>query len=216
MSARAVRNNNALNIETGDPWQGLMPRNQMTVEQANEQRFCVFLSPRWGFRAAARLLIKYKDKYQADTLKEIISRWAPPSENPTDDYIAFVSALTGFTPDEKIDVYQYAVAFPLIKAMAQRECGGWYFDESELREGLRLAGIEPPKPSVAQSPTMKAVSTAGLGSISIGAVAEAAQQLSPAVSTISHAAQNWQTAVILILVLALGAVAYFHWKDNRA
>ena len=79
---RGIRNNNPGNIEKSknNKWQGM-------AESQPDKRFITFTSPEWGIRAIARILINYKDKYDLDTVKKIISRWAPPSENNTGAYV---------------------------------------------------------------------------------------------------------------------------------
>ncbi|SDB51146.1 hypothetical protein SAMN03159290_03904 [Pseudomonas sp. NFACC13-1] len=62
-----------------------------------DSQYVQYINPRWGIRAIARVLITYQDKRHAadgstiDTVREIIERWAPPSENNTDAYIISVA-----------------------------------------------------------------------------------------------------------------------------
>ena len=87
-----VRLNNPLNIRPGSPWEGLAVPDEM-------QGFCSFTSPVWGFRAAFRNLITYADKHGINTIRGIISRWAPPEDNnDTEGYIKAVCARTGYAP----------------------------------------------------------------------------------------------------------------------
>ena len=46
----------------------------------------------------------YYHKYRLYTIRGIISRWAPESENNTRAYIENVSRLTGIDPDEPIGI----------------------------------------------------------------------------------------------------------------
>jgi hypothetical protein len=57
-----------------------------------------------GIKAIDENLKAYGSKHKIDTLRGVISRWAPPSENDTESYIKFVSQKTGLKPDEKIDL----------------------------------------------------------------------------------------------------------------
>ena len=77
---RGIRNNNPLNIRKGSKWQGLR-------DFPTDKEFCEFVTMAYGFRAAFRTLITYYTKHKCKTLKEIITRWAPPSENETWAYI---------------------------------------------------------------------------------------------------------------------------------
>ena len=92
---RGIRNNNPLNIRrTADRWEGLCPLQ-------TDPKFCQFESMEYGWRAAFCLLtLTYYHKYCLHTIRGIISRWAPPSENPTEAYIKHVSGIVGIGPDE--------------------------------------------------------------------------------------------------------------------
>lgn len=83
---RGFRNNNPLNIRKGSNWKGLSPVQ-------GDKSFCVFSSMRYGVRAAIYLLLKYYKKYELHTIYDIISRWAPESENFTKLYCMYVAKL---------------------------------------------------------------------------------------------------------------------------
>lgn len=136
---RAVRNSNPGNLEAGDQWQGLMPRDKMTPEQKAETRFAVFLSPKWGFRALGVILLNYEKRHGIHTIRDIINRWAPKSENNTDAYIKAVCKDTGFDADEMINLHSARVMQGLCKAIATHECGGFYFNDADLIAGVALA-----------------------------------------------------------------------------
>ena len=83
---RGLRNNNPGNIERNSlySWRGEVN----SLEDATEEdRFCQFSSFDYGIRAMYRILKTYRDKHFIRTLRDIISRWAPPSENDTESYI---------------------------------------------------------------------------------------------------------------------------------
>lgn len=80
---RNVRNNNPLNIESRDNWDGLSP-------EQNDSRFAVFTTPDYGFRAAYIILLKYLERGD-DTILKIVSKWAPSVENHTDAYAAYIA-----------------------------------------------------------------------------------------------------------------------------
>lgn len=215
---RAVRNNNPGNIERGAPWQGLMPRDEMTDAQKKETRFCVFQSPKWGFRAMAITLITYYDKRKAkdgsriDTIKEVIHRWAPPSENKTDAYIKAVDKAHPATASETIDLHEHADLAPLVKAIAIHECGGWFFDQKDLEAGLRLAGVEEPPGKLVKSRTVTAA-TVGGAATGVSLLAEVVEQVTPATSLISNIAE-YAPAVAGVLVLGiLGAIIWYRYDD---
>jgi hypothetical protein len=62
-----------------------------------------------GIKAVDDNLKAYGTKHKINTLRGVISRWAPPSENDTDSYINFVSQKTGLKPDEEIDLTNPAI-----------------------------------------------------------------------------------------------------------
>ena len=141
MTVRSVRNNNPLNIRIGEKWQGLMPADQMTPEQAAEREFCVFKSPAYGFRAAAKLFANYRRLYGVSTIRDGIKRLAPPNENNTEAYIRSVCDYTAMKPD---DVWPFpgrpAQQMAVLKACAIHEAGGWFFSLDDLSTGVRMAG----------------------------------------------------------------------------
>ncbi|MFI3272941.1 MAG: structural protein, partial [Pseudomonadota bacterium] len=53
---RGIRNHNPGNIRHGDDWQGL--RDTQT-----DKNFCQFVSPEFGIRALARVLMNYEKKH---------------------------------------------------------------------------------------------------------------------------------------------------------
>ena len=99
MTPRGIRNCNPLNIRRSkDQWKGLAERQQ-------DAAFCQFKSLEYGWRAAFYLLTRtYYHKRRLYTIRTIIRRWAPESENNTEAYINNVSKLTGIDPDEPLGI----------------------------------------------------------------------------------------------------------------
>lgn len=85
--------------------------------------FKQFESMEWGYRAMFILLDTYRRRYGLDTLRGMISRYAPPEENHTALYIDFVSDMTGIDPDEKIDTRSRKTMVQVVAAMSQVENG---------------------------------------------------------------------------------------------
>ena len=96
---RGIRNNNPGNIRHGQNWQGLNPDGR-NIDPA----FCVFKSPVFGIRALAKVLMNYKKIHGLNTVRQIISRYAPPNENQTKAYIKTVAEQIGVYPDTIIDI----------------------------------------------------------------------------------------------------------------
>lgn len=148
-----VSNNNPLNIRPGDPWEGMVG----TYASPRSGNFLIFKSVAFGFRAAAVTLQTYYDKYKLDTIRKIITRWAPPSDhNDTEAYIKSVCETTGFGPDEPINPKSYSDAWKIIRAMTIVEVGSFdkYFKKWQLDEGLKRAGVaDMPKAPLATNVT---------------------------------------------------------------
>lgn len=138
MTVRSVRDSNPGNLDAGEHWQGLMPRDQMTPEQAAETRFAVFASPKWGFRAMAVVLRNYASLYGIDTVQAMIERWAPPSENDTQAYIAHECQQMGVLPGDHIDLHDPKTLCAAIKGIAIHEAGGWLFSDADLAAGVAM------------------------------------------------------------------------------
>lgn len=130
---RGIRNNNPGNIErTNDQWKG------MALEQ-NDSRFVVFTDPKYGFRAMARILRNY-ERRGLTTIRDIISTWAPDTENHTEHYINFVASALSVSPDSELNFEQ---SLPnLLKAISTFENGQQYanyYSDSMINEGMQIA-----------------------------------------------------------------------------
>lgn len=89
-------------------------RNKWRGQIGREKGFCKFSDPMYGLRAAAILLCRYV-RQGDNTVDKIISRWAPPSENATDVYIAYVKSHyrrphRSFEVRDSLDIYSIMVS----------------------------------------------------------------------------------------------------------
>ena len=136
---RGIRNNNPLNIRRSkDKWQGL--RAVQT-----DAAFCQFETLDYGWRAAFYLLTRtYYHKYRLYTIRGIVSKWAPESENNTKAYIANVSRLTGIDPDEPIGIPSEKPSRWMMVgvAMAIQENGTTSIDWFAMLKGWEMARSE--------------------------------------------------------------------------
>ena len=57
--------------------------------ESDDAAFKTFASTAWGYRAMFVLLHTYRVRHRIATLRGMIARWAPPSENDTDAYLTF-------------------------------------------------------------------------------------------------------------------------------
>lgn len=85
--------------------------------------YCTFDTPEHGLRAMAKDLLAKYDKHALVTIRGIISRYAPPSENDTAAYIRFVSQKTGFDPDAWLHLHEPSVLGSMMLAMIRLENG---------------------------------------------------------------------------------------------
>ena len=124
-----MRNCNPLNIRrvAGTKWKG-----QSTIQ--GDKEFVQFESMEYGLRAAFVLLRTYTVKYKAVCIEDIITRWAPPSENDTKRYIETVCKLTGFGGRERLAEAQWPT---LVKAMAVVE-SNMLLSQASLEDGWKL------------------------------------------------------------------------------
>lgn len=116
---RGLRNNNPLNIEKtkgGNPWQG-------EVVPSKDSRFAQFTSMAYGYRAAFKLLNNYQRNYGLDTIRKMISRWAPSNENHTEAYVKAVSDRSGVPADGRITATNHDVMVSIVAAMSFVENG---------------------------------------------------------------------------------------------
>jgi hypothetical protein len=206
---RGIRNHNPGNIRRSrDPWQGLAPEQR-------DKAFFQFVTPAYGIRALARVLITYQDKYGLRSVGEIINRWAPPIENNTPAYVAAVCRRCGWEGGSaELDLQTYRDLRPLVEAIIWHENGQQPYSRAQIDEGLRLAGVTPPKASAAKDPKVIAGG--------VVAVATVAQQTIAQVEGIWTSLQNMGVSPHLVLALlglaALGVGAWFlidRWRRSR-
>lgn len=129
---RGLRNNNPLNIEKskGKPWNG-------EIVPSQDSRFAQFESMAHGYRAAFKLLYNYQHRYGCTVLADFINRWAPPSENPTHNYIRAVAKQTGLCDVSAINTSDEHQMCKIVSAMSQVE-NGIPADEDQVRQGWTL------------------------------------------------------------------------------
>lgn len=130
---RGIRNNNPLNIRIGNKWYGKVPC-------PTDNQFEQFTRMEYGVRAGFRLIRRYIERYHLNTIKLIVSRWAPPSENKTDVYIASVEKLSGIPSYKELRFCDYTEMISLVDAMIVVECGQ-HIDIDTIRRGYKLAKL---------------------------------------------------------------------------
>jgi len=139
---RGYRNNNPLNLRPSQPWEGIVG----TDTTGGEPGYLMFGDAEHGIRAGVRILLRYEENYGLHTIRQIMNRWAPSSDdNPTDQYITFVAVQLGLSPDQTISITE-ATAPAFIEALIRFELGDplkygrpeWY-SSAVVAAGVSLA-----------------------------------------------------------------------------
>jgi len=197
-----ARNNNPLNLRGGQPYEGLST-------PAVVDGFCNFVSPVFGFRAAIRNYITKSDR-GIDTVRKLISEWAPPDDNnDTEAYIASVCKATGFKPDEVIALKTWDVCSRVCYAQAEVESGApfeTYWKQSDMAEGAYRAGIVDAPPPASKRVLAKAAAVGG-------ALSSGAGKAEPYISTALQQPHSQTVQIALIVVgIALAVFGAFRSK----
>lgn len=99
---RPNRNNNPGNITHGDFTKRYGAKLEIIPEgYRSVPRFAAFPDAATGWRAMEDLL--RGPSYRGLTVRQMLTRWAPPSENDTEEYIRYIVDKVGCAEDEIID-----------------------------------------------------------------------------------------------------------------
>jgi len=132
--SRGIRNNNPGNID----YRG---QNGATLESQGG-RFAKFATAFDGLKAMASQLYRYFDGKTTgthlDTIKKIVSTWAPGSENDTKSYIQSVAKKLGIDANAKLNLNDPALMARLMGAITTHENGVNPYTE-QLTTGAALA-----------------------------------------------------------------------------
>lgn len=140
---KEFRRNNPMNLRYSE-------RNHWVGQTGQSNGFCCFESVDYGFRAAFITLKNYgKNGY--NTIRKIVTRWAPPLENPTQTYIRYVAlrmANLGYCDsgnwrdmaDTRLDMKNPEILIDLIMYMTKFESGN-HVQAKEIRHLLRPFGL---------------------------------------------------------------------------
>lgn len=125
---RGMRNNNPFNIRiSNNKWMGkITPPQDRDFEQ--------FTTLGDGIHAGLVILRNYYRLHGLSTIKEIINRWAPASENPTSSYVEFVCKRCAVNADDKINVLDPRFLLKLASAIIEDEQGSAEFIPQEQLE----------------------------------------------------------------------------------
>ena len=208
---RGIRNNNPGNLRKNtDPWQGL------AVPQADRD-FFTFKSAIYGIRALARTLIAYQDEHGLRTIRQIISRWAPASENDTGAYINAVAKSAGFDADQPLDMHRFAQLQPVVEAIIRHENGQQPYTDAQIIKALVLAGVEPEQQNLQKTRTVKAGQAATAATVGLSVVEAVQQTVDPVRDALLAVAPSVYTAKWFLLAITLIGIAAMLWAriDDR-
>lgn len=125
--------NNPMNIRISpEPWRG-------KVKPSRDDEFETFDSPENGIRAGVKIILTYRYKYGLDTIRSIINRWAPPSENNTSAYIDDVSDRVGLDANSALDLDDKELFGDLIQAIIHHEQGSQPYTDAQVNDGVERA-----------------------------------------------------------------------------
>lgn len=128
---RGIRNNNPGNLNYAG-------QAGATKEVGPNGRFAVFQSMEEGIAALARQLQRYAAG-SLDTVKGIISKYAPGNENNTSGYIASVVKALGLqSADQKLDLSSSPTLKALISAISTMENGKGRVTGDQIDRGLSM------------------------------------------------------------------------------
>ena len=133
IETRGERNRNPGNLERGNIlWQGM-------AHDQTDPRFVVFSDAHYGIRALARVLLSYYRKHDLDTCKQIIDRWAPPSENNTGAYVNHVAQCLGVGIDAPLNVEDPETLETLTRAIIAHENGRVAYNDATIIKAVDSA-----------------------------------------------------------------------------
>ena len=129
---------------------GLRNKNPGNVK-ASDGNYNVYGSDHDGLVAMGGRFLRYQNApergWHAQTLREMVSIYAPQSENDTGGYVSFVSKQTGIDPDAKIDFSKSPETMAkVMKAMVKMENGkGAVYSDAEFLQASNdaIAGVKP-------------------------------------------------------------------------
>ncbi|MFZ6724711.1 hypothetical protein ACO0K2_04380 [Undibacterium sp. MH2W] len=122
--ARGIRNNNPGNLRS---W-GNMPKDS--------GGYAVFPTKEAGLSATIQNLQAQQKLHGLNTIRGIISRWAPSNENDTQAYISDMVKRTGFGADQQLNLNDSRTVAPLISGIVKHEGNGSGFSDDMINRAV--------------------------------------------------------------------------------
>lgn len=114
---RGLRNNNPGNIRISST------KYQGEVQPSQDNSFKQFESMPYGYRAIFMLLHTYWTRHGLNTIRGMLSRYAPSNENDTMKYIKTVSEWSFIPADTHLTTTNAEVMIPFVSAISRYENG---------------------------------------------------------------------------------------------
>lgn len=109
-----------------------------SLEAGSNARFAKFNSEEEGIAALVRQLRLYQQR-GIDTIGEIVKKYAPPSENDTQAYIANMARWTGLGADEKLNFNDTDTVRRMVQGISRKEGRYTPLTEGQIMSGINLA-----------------------------------------------------------------------------
>ena len=109
------------------------------VSPSRDAAFKEFQDYAHGVRAIAKILLTYYRRLGINTIRGILNRWAPSSENDVEAYIKDVCLSTGLNAYDQIPVYDRQDMLLLVRAIIKHENGRVVVSENEIAQGVDMA-----------------------------------------------------------------------------
>lgn len=114
---RGIRNNNPGNLN-------FMHQKGAVLEPGSDARFAKFPSSKEGLKALAIQLVRYYNVYNINTIKDIVSKWAPSSDNNnTTIYAKNVARYVNTEPTTQIKLTDLDILTKIMEAIILMENG---------------------------------------------------------------------------------------------
>lgn len=127
---RGQRNHNLLNIRrSSDHFQGEVVSHDSSFKQ--------FENNAYGYRAGFRILNTYINKRGCNTIESIINRYAPSSENNTENYIKAVEDKSGINRNKELVSEDKDSMIKIVAAMSFVE-NGVEANMNEIKDGWEM------------------------------------------------------------------------------
>jgi hypothetical protein len=131
--------NNPGNLKRSQNWAGMIPGGY-----GKNNDFAIFDSPQMGLRALMRDVTS-KIKNQKGDLRKMISRFAPKSENPTDNYYEYVLSKVGKNKVTTKDLPNIVKGIVEFENTPGSDKSKMYLDPSVFNEALKLSKKSMPE-----------------------------------------------------------------------